>query len=119
MATTFTGRKNPPRIPLVMAKWWGEGLEEQYGDRLKQFDPYPEDVVFVRLNELIEYEKMGLSWDLSKGGAHDTRAIVDDWSKLDEFIEKLPDPEKDPRFDTIAVIAKQAHAEDRYLMFAF
>jgi len=112
-------RKNPPRIPLVMAKWWGEGLEEQYGDRLKQFDPYPEDVVFVWLNELIEYEKMGLSWDLPQGGAHDTRAIVDDWSKLDEFIEKLPDPKNDPRFDAIAVIAKQAHAEDRYLMFAF
>jgi hypothetical protein len=23
-----------------MAKWWGEGLEEQYGDRLNQFDRY-------------------------------------------------------------------------------
>lgn len=112
-------RRHPPRIPLVMAKWWGEGLEDQYGDRLKQFDCYPEDVVFVWLHEFIEYDKMGLSWDIPKSGAHDARAIVDDWSKLDEFIAKLPDPEKDPRFEHIAVIAKQARADDRYFMFAW
>jgi hypothetical protein len=81
-------RKNPRRIPLVMAKWWGEGLEEPYGKRLKQFDSYPEDVVFVWLNELIEYEKMGLSWKLPEGGAHDTRAIVCD---RDDGLYQWPD----------------------------
>ena len=35
----------PPRIPLVAAKWWGEGLHEQYGDQLDRFDLYPEDPV--------------------------------------------------------------------------
>lgn len=112
-------RKNPPRIPLVMAKWWGEGLEEQYGDQLEQFDHIPEDIVFVWLHELIEYEKMGLSWKLPEGGAHDTMAVVDSWEKLDEFIEKLPDPEQDSRFENLAVIAKQARDENRYLMFGW
>ena len=26
-------RRGPSRIPLIRAKWWGEGLEEQYGAR--------------------------------------------------------------------------------------
>ncbi len=112
-------RKYPPRIPLVMAKWWGEGLEDQYGERLHQFDHIPEDVAFVWLHELIEYEKMGLSWDLPVGGAHDTMAVVDDWAKLDEFIEKLPDPEKDDRFDRLAEEAEKARAQDRYLIFGW
>ena len=104
---------------MVMAKWWGEGLEQQYGEKLRQFDGYPEDVVFVWLHEFIEYEKMGLSWDIPQSGAHDARAIVDDWAKLDEFIAKLPDPEKDSRFDQIAITAKKARDEDRYLMLSW
>ena len=24
-------RKQPSRIPLIHAKWWGEGLSDQYG----------------------------------------------------------------------------------------
>ncbi len=112
-------RKNPPRIPLVMAKWWGEGLEDQYGDRLSQFDRYPEDVAFLWLHELIEYKKMGLSWKLPEGGAHDTMAVIDDWAKLDEFIEKLPDPEQDSRFDPLAETANKFRTQDRYLMFGW
>ena len=37
--------KNPSRVPLVRAKWWGEGLAEQYGAELDRFDRIPEDVV--------------------------------------------------------------------------
>ena len=38
-------RKNPRRIPLIMAKWWGEGLPEMHGEALARFDKYPEDAV--------------------------------------------------------------------------
>jgi hypothetical protein len=31
-------RKRPSRIPLVRAKWWGEGLWDQYGERLRESD---------------------------------------------------------------------------------
>lgn len=34
-------RRKPRRIPLVFAKWWGEGLGDQYGERLKEFDRNP------------------------------------------------------------------------------
>jgi uroporphyrinogen-III decarboxylase len=102
-----------------MTKWWGEGLEEQYGDRLNQFDRYPDDVLHLWLHELIEYENMGLSWDLPEGGAHDSMAVVDDWAKLDEFIEKLPDPEGDIRFDSLVEEAEQARKQDRYILFGW
>jgi uroporphyrinogen decarboxylase len=112
-------RGRPVRIPLVMAKWWGEGLVEQYGERLHQFDRYPEDVVFLWLDGVIEYQDMGLSWALPDSGAYDAMAIMDDWAKLDEFIEKLPDPEQDARFETLAIVADQARSEERYSMFAW
>ena len=38
---------HPPRPPRAFTKWWGEGLGEQYGEKLKQFDRYEEDVVVV------------------------------------------------------------------------
>ena len=30
-------RRCPSRVPMVISKWWGEGLGEQYGDRLTDF----------------------------------------------------------------------------------
>ena len=49
------------RIPMIMAKWWGEGLEEQYGSELSRFDKYPEDAVMLWIDPL-NIEKMDLSW---------------------------------------------------------
>lgn len=112
-------RKNPERIPLVQAKWWGEGLEEQYGERLKAFDRIPEDIVFGWIDP-IYYPWMNLSWEIEiDEGAHDSRAVIDDWEKLDEFIEKLPKAEEDDRFDALIEMAEKAHHEDRYFMFAW
>lgn len=111
-------RKGPSRIPLVHAKWWGEGLEEQYGERLREFDRYPEDVVSLWI-EMLDVGTMELSWKVPAEGAHDSRAIVDRWDKLDEFIEKLPDPETDPQFEPLIAQAEQAHAENRYVLFSW
>jgi uroporphyrinogen decarboxylase len=113
-------RQYPSRVPMVRAKWWGEGLEEQYGDRLAAFDGYPEDVVDLWLEPPIDYAKMGLSWDLpAEEGAHDSRPIIDDWAKLDEFIEKLPNPDTDPRFEDLIQQAEAARASDRYILFGW
>ena len=90
-------RRNPPRIPLVQAKWWGEGLRAHFGDRLDGFSRYPDDVCFLWIDSL-DIRKMGLSWELPSGTAHDAAVVIDDWARLDEFIEKMPDPETDPRF---------------------
>jgi uroporphyrinogen decarboxylase len=111
-------RKRPARIPLVMANWPGEGLYQQYGARLHELDRFPEDVGIVWLQP-IHYRRMGLSWEVKEVGALDSQAIVDDWAKLDEFIEKLPDPETDPTFEVLRVAAEKTRRQGRYLMFAW
>lgn len=111
-------RRKPARIPLVCAKWWGEGLVEQYGERLSYFDRYPEDVEQLWI-EPVEVEQMGLSWEIDLDGAHDARCVIDDWAKLDEFIEKLPDPENDPRFEPLIKQAERARRADRYTLVSW
>ncbi len=69
--------------------------------------------------EPVQYAQMGLSWPLTTGRAHDSNCVIDDWAKLDEFIDKLPDPEQDTRFDAWSDQAEQAHADDRYLLFGW
>ncbi len=110
---------NPPRIPLVRAKWWGEGLEEQYGTELARFDLIPEDVVQLWIANPVDPARMNLSWEWSAEGAHDARVVIDDWEKLDEFVEKLPDPAVDPVWDKLEQQASAAHAGERYLMWGF
>ena len=111
-------RQKPSRIPVVLGKWWGEGLVEQYGDRLQAFDRYPQDVADLWL-EPLDFQAMGLSWDIGDDGAHDSRSVLDDWTKLDEFIAKMPDPENDPQIDGLIKAAEDARAQDRYIMFGW
>ena len=111
-------RKKPYRIPLVMAKWWGEGFEAYNGEALRQFDKYPEDAVLA-LIEPFDYERMSLPWEIDLSGPHDTRNILDDWNKLDEFISHLIKPENDPQFELVKQLEEKAHAEDRYFIFGW
>ncbi|HEY9076758.1 MAG TPA: uroporphyrinogen decarboxylase family protein [Anaerolineaceae bacterium] len=111
-------RRYPVRIPLVRARWWGEGLVEQYGERLGELDRYPEDAVIL-FNDPIDYSKLGLSWNIDTDGAHDSRVILPEWEKLEEFINKLPDPEQDTRFDLLAEQAEKIRQEGAYLMFGW
>jgi uroporphyrinogen decarboxylase len=109
-------RRRPPRIPLIHAKWWGEGLWEQYGERLREFDRFPDDTLDTGVDPL-NYQAMGLSWKLPQGGAHDNSAVLDDWAKLDEFIAKMPDPAKSTQFEQQIATARKASAEGRYQLF--
>jgi uroporphyrinogen decarboxylase len=110
-------RQRPARIPLVMARWWGEGLVEQYGSRLQTLEQtYPEDAVFVDL-DLSNYWEWGLPWELAHTGSLDARCILPDWSRLDDFIACLPDAQNDPRFDQLRPLAERAHRDNRYLIF--
>ncbi len=111
-------RRHPSRIPMIQAKWWGEGLVEQYGSRLEALDRYPQDAELLWIDPLV-YEDMGLSWDIDLQGAHDSRVILDDWSRLDEFIEKMPDPAMDPRIQALIPLAEEARSRDRYVMIAW
>lgn len=112
-------RKNPPRIPLIFAKWWGEGLSEQYGERLKELDRYPEDVAWLWLENPVSPERMNLPWNYEPGKAYDASCVIDDWAKLDDFIERLPTPQNDPELAKLADNAEKARSEDRYLLFGW
>jgi uroporphyrinogen decarboxylase len=111
-------RQKPSRVPIILGKWWGEGLNEQYGDQLQAFSGYPDDVVQLWLDP-VPFHQMDLSWELPRGGAYDSQPILDDWAKLDELIEKLPDPETDPQLDWIAEAANAAHDADRYVLLGW
>jgi len=111
-------RRKPRRIPLVRAKWWGEGLHDQYGERLREFDRYPEDTCTLWLNPL-DIAAMGLSWQVEASGAKDSHCVIDEWAKLDEFIEKLPDPDADPQFGELLEQAKAIQTQDRYSLFGW
>ncbi|HEU0296749.1 MAG TPA: uroporphyrinogen decarboxylase family protein [Anaerolineales bacterium] len=111
-------RKHPRRIPLIMAKWWGEGFSELHGEMLSHFDQYPEDAVLC-LIEPFRYEEMNLPWELHLTGAHDTRAVLPDWEMLDELIAHLPDPEQDLQFEKALEMAQWAHEHDRYFIFGW
>ncbi len=112
-------KKNPERIPLVRSKWWGEGLGEQYGVQLAQFDKYPEDVACILIENPVNPEWMDLSWSWQSNGAHDSRIVIDDWTKLDEFIEKIPDPKNHPDWEKITISAKQAQSKGLYILFGW
>lgn len=111
-------RQKPSRIPVVMGKWWGEGLVDHYGDRLSAFDRYPNDTAHLWI-EPLDYAAMGLSWNIEDEGAHDSRAVLDDWAKLDEFIAKMPDPKNDPQIEGLIKAADEARAQDRYITFGW
>ena len=107
-----------PRVPLIHAKDWGEGLAEQYGDALKRFDKYPDDANSIMIKP-VNAETMNLSWSWNTKGAHDSRIVIDDWEKLDEFIEKLPSPESDPQMEGAINKAIKFRENDRYLLFGW
>lgn len=111
-------RTGPPRIPMVRTQWWGEGFEDLHGDALRAFDIYPEDV-HVLFVEPIDPPHMGLSWPVVAEGAHDARMVIDDWAKLDEFVQKLPDPERDPLMHQAAAQAEVQRAAGRYVLFGW
>ena len=111
--------RHPSRIPLVRAKWWGEGLHGQYGDQLKAMEKYPEDVVQLFMPNPVDPNKMDLSWEWRAEGAHDNRVVIDEWSKLDEFIEKLPDPREDADLQGMIAAAETAQRDGLYTMLSW
>jgi len=113
-------KKEPSRIPLVNAKWWGEGFVEKHGEELKKFDSYPEDVYWLMTKNPVDTNKMNLSWNWKKSSALDSNCVIDNWDKLDEFIEKLPRPETDTEFiKEMEIKGRAAKKDGRYILFGW
>jgi uroporphyrinogen decarboxylase len=109
-------RRGPARVPMVRSLWWGEGLSEQYGDRLLELEErYPEDVKQIWLENPCYMHLDRLSWNWQTGAGHDSTVIIQDWSQLDEFIEKMVMPE-DYDWSFQESQAAWARANDRYIL---
>ena len=114
-------RRGPCCIPRVRTLWRGEGLEEQYGkaalDALSE--KYPDDVIYFMLMNPVDPAKMNLSWTWNSDTALDSASIIQDWSQLDEFIEKLPVPEQNERLALLAEEADRLREDGRYFLFGW
>jgi len=114
-------RRAPARVPMIMAKWWGEGLHEQYGERLAEFDRYPADADLIMIPSF-DVQQMDLSWrgeDSPQNRAMDAGGVLPDWKHLDELIARLPDPEAPGLLDGIKERAEQVRSAGRYMLFGF
>ncbi len=104
-----------------MAKWWGEGLWEQYGERLREFDRIPHDAE-LHLVDPVPYATMDLSWLAQPDGerrGHDSGYLRLAWENLDEFVEKLPSPDRPGVFDGIRDSVQQQKSLGRYVIFGW
>ena len=114
-------RRGPTRVPMVISKWWGEGLGEQYGERLAEFNRFPDDAALLMIDPMpVDVKK--LSWwdaEAAKPKAHDAASILPDWKHLDELLDKLPDPLAPDLFEPLREGVKQARAAGRYVLFGW
>jgi hypothetical protein len=101
-----------------LATWFADDFAPPEGEDLRRFERYPRDVAHLWI-EPIPLDRMDLSWRRATEGAIDSRAVVDKWEKLDEFLDKLPRPEDDPAFERLANQAERARREDRYTLFGW
>jgi uroporphyrinogen decarboxylase len=113
-------RRGPRSVPRVFTRWWGEGLQEQYGDRLTRLNRYKEDAI-VTLVGAVDVSKMGLSYLAEPDGKSrgmDAGGAIPDWKHLDEFIANLPGPSVLAMDDSIKA-GQRAVSENRYFLWGF
>ncbi len=122
-------RRGCPGVPAYMHKFWGVGLEEKYGQALRELsDRYPDDIcdVFymepgyaVSPNSNPEY-RFGFkdySEDAERHSIGETVVLLDDWDNLDEFLAHFPDPWEPGNFDPVMEAVKKA--DGRYKLGCF
>ena len=107
-------RRNCRRVPLMIRMWIGGDCYDAYGDRLRNFvETIPEDFIQVGFNAPGGWEgtpdEPEYRWSIkdkpdedetAKG--IDSRRFLSKWEYLDEFIEKMPSPDKPGYFDGAA-----------------
>lgn len=117
-----------PRPPVFMGNWWGKGLPETIDASLlhQLAVQYPDDILGLwyrqpgyDLTTLQNPEyRFGLE-DYSKAERHSigqSAVLLDEWEKLDAFLEHFPDPNEPGNFDLVYPIAEQGRKENRYML---
>jgi len=102
-------RRGCRRVPLMIRMWIGGDCYDAYGDRLRKFvETIPEDFLQVGFRAPGGWEKSedypGYRWAIRDAPDEDesikgidSRRFLSKWEDLDEFIEKMPSPDK-PEF---------------------
>ena len=113
--------QSPPRLPRAFTKWWGEGLAEQYGEQLRRFDRFEEDVVTVEFPcPAFAPRADGFYWRVpavtAQTKAIDASAYLPDWGDLPALLANLPDTDAPGLFDEAKRRADAAHAEGKYVL---
>jgi uroporphyrinogen-III decarboxylase len=63
---------------------------------------------------------MALPWrDPDERRSHDAGGAIPDWSLLEEFIERLPDPDRPGALDPLRAEAEAVRASGRYVLWGF
>jgi uroporphyrinogen decarboxylase len=106
-------RKGCSRIPLVMHKWWGQGLTAKYGEALKPLEEnFPDDIYtswYHTPGEIVSNStnpsyRWGYKEDYSNAERHsigESAILLPDWKELDMFLKDFPDPKENGTFDHI------------------
>jgi len=114
--------KRPSRIPMVFTKWWGEGLGEQYGERLNEFGKYPDDAAVIGFPcPHNGYREDGFYWRLPPpvertARGHDSSNLLHDWKYIEEMAANPPNTDAPGLFDGVAEAAENARKAGRYVL---
>jgi len=114
--------KGPKRTPMSFTKFWGEGLPDQYGDRLHEFDKYPEDVYVIGM-PYPWYNPIpnGFYWHIPEqvnldGKGYDSAVRLLDWKMLDYVIDNPPNTDVPGLWDGAIRAAEDARKQGRYVL---
>ena len=114
-------RRGCRRVPLMIRMWIGGDCYDAYGDKLRDFvQTIPEDVLQVGFKAPGGWEgpedDPEYRWAIrekpedEESKAVDSRRFLSDWKDLDEFIEKMPNPDK-PEFFAGPARARQENPD--------
>ena len=119
-------RKGGSGIPLFLHKFWGIGLEEKYGERLKEMAAdYPDDIIglfyrdpglAVSSNKNPSY-RWGYRMDYSDSEKHsiaESIVLLPEWEELGDFLKDFPDPNEEGTFDHLK--PRMESADGRYML---
>jgi uroporphyrinogen decarboxylase len=111
-------RRGCHRVPLMIRMWIGGDLYDKYGDKLRNFvQTIPEDVLQAGFKAPGGWEgpedDPDYRWAIrdqpedEDSKAIDSRRFLSDWADLDEFIEKIPNPDKLEFFAGVANVRQE------------
>ena len=114
----------PRRVPMVIARWWGSGLRDQYGDRLKEFEIYPDDICLAEVpRPAFDPREDGYWWKLPKRPVdpnivvgNDSIVNLHDWEDLKIIENDPPDVDEPTLLDGTLKAAKAGHESGRYVL---